>query len=167
MTQETCEAQLNCEWVDRGLGEKCYMKEPTMPPAEWIMPELEDCSLLSGVEKWLCEIKNFLAGAFMPSQSKVNDLYQTFANFKDRFPFNYIGAMNLFFSDVRSSLDEEKAIPIKILGQEGDVSFSFWDKTTTIGGISEPFKNILKDFTSFIIFLGWFAWLISIIQRFW
>lgn len=168
MTQETCEEQLNCEWVDRGLGFKCYMKEPQMPPEQvaWEVPELEDCSELSGVEKWLCEIKNFVAGIFMPSQEKIDILYQTFANFKERFPFNYIGSMNFFFSDVRNSLDQEKNIPVKILGQQGDVSFGFWDKTTTIGGISETFKDIVKDFTTFIVFLGWFLWLISFLQRF-
>ncbi|GAI38124.1 unnamed protein product, partial [marine sediment metagenome] len=68
---------------------------------------------------------------------------------------------------LKNSLDEEKGIPVKILGQEGNVDFSFWDKTTTIGGLSETFKNVLKDFTTFIIFLGWFAWLISAIRRFW
>jgi len=168
LTQEPCELELNCEWVDRGFGEKCYMIEPEIPVEQvgWEVPELEDCGELSGVEKWLCEIKNFIAGIFMPSQEALDKLYNTIGNFKNRFPFNYIGALNSFFDDIKDSLDEEKEIPVKILGQEGDVDFSFWDKTTTIGGVGETFKNILFDFTTLIVFFGWLVWLISFIKRF-
>lgn len=166
-TEETCGEQLNCEWVNRGLGEKCYMAEPIIPPEQaiWEVPELEDCEELSGVEKWLCKIKNFIAGVFMPSQEKIDSLYQTFANFKQKFPFNYAGALAGFFNDIKISLSEEKSIPIKILGQEANVNFTFWEKTATIGGESETFKNVVKDFTSAIIIFCWFIWIISFIKR--
>ncbi|GAI18170.1 unnamed protein product, partial [marine sediment metagenome] len=137
MAQETCEAELNCEWLDRGLGEKCYMKTPEMPPeqVEWGVPDLEDCSELTGVEMWLCEIKNFVAGIFMPTQTALDKLQRTLGNFNQKFPFNYIGALNVFFTEVRNSLDEEKEIPITILGEESNVSFAFWSEATTIGGV--------------------------------
>jgi len=171
LTQETCELQFNCEWIEKfkGQGEKCYQIEPEIPPEQvgWEVPELEDCEELSGVEKWLCEIKNFIAGIFMPSQEALDNLYQTIMNFKARFPFNYIGALTSFFTDLKNSLAEEKDIPITILGQEGEVGFDFWEQETEIGGVGETFSNILIDFTSIIIFLGWFLWLISFIQRFW
>jgi len=168
MTQETCEAEY-CEWADRyGTGEKCYTQRPTIPPEQvaWEVPDLEECGALSGVELWLCEIKNFGAGIFMPSQAKINDLYYTIGAFKDRFPFSYAEALNRFFTEIETSLDEEKGIPITILGNESEVSFAFWDKTTTIGGEEETFKNIWFDFTSVIVILGWFVWLISLIKRF-
>ncbi|GAH91389.1 unnamed protein product [marine sediment metagenome] len=168
MTQETCEAELNCEWLDRGFGEKCYMKTPEMPPeqVEWEVPDLEDCSELTGVEMWLCEIKNFVAGIFMPTQTALDKLHRTLGNFNQKFPFNYIGALNIFFADVKNSLDEEKEIPITILGEESNVSFVFWSEVATIGGVAESLKNIVIDFTSVIIFLAWFVWLISVIKRF-
>lgn len=168
MSQETCEAE-NCEWEDRyGTGEKCYTPEPTIPPeqVEWQVPDLEECGELSGVEKWLCEIKNFGAGIFMPSQAKVSELYYTIGAFKDRFPFSYVETLNRFFTEIEASLDEEKAIPITILGEESEVSFAFWDTETTIGGEVETFKNIWFDFTSLIIIFAWFMWLISVIRRF-
>lgn len=167
-SQETCEAEW-CVWEDRhGLGEKCYMSEPVIPPeqVEWEVPDLEECGELSGVEEWLCEIKNFIAGIFMPSQEKVNSLYHTIGAFKDKFPFNYAGSLNRFFNDIEESIDEEKGIPIKILGQEGNVDFTFWDKTTTIGGVEETFKNIWFDFTTLVVILGFFIWIISWIRRF-
>lgn len=166
--QFTCEEDKIgfCEWVDRGSGEKCYMVEPLPPEQEWEVPELEDCGSLTGVEMWLCEIKNDVLGVFLPSQEKINDLYSTINAFKDKFPFNYAESLKTFFSDVGKSVDEEKVIPIKILGQESNVSFDFWDQETEIGGVSETFKNVLFDFTTLIIVLGFFVWLISLIKRF-
>lgn len=167
--QFTCEEDKIgfCEWVDRGLGESCFMVEPTIPPEqEWEVPDLEDCALLTGVEMWLCEIKNDVLGVFMPSQEKINDLYLTMGLLKDRFPFNYVESLKTFFADISVSFDEEKSIPIKILGQESEVSFEFWDQETEIGGIGETFKNVLFDFTTFIILMGFFVWLISLIRRF-
>lgn len=169
LTQELCEAEAEtCEWANKGYGEKCYMLEPTIPPIqeEWEVPDLEDCGVLSGVELWLCEIKNFIAGVFMPSQTKITALYQTIGAFKDRFPFNYAGSLKTFFIDIEESIDEEKGIPIKVLGQESNVSFEFWDEETTIGGVAETFKNILFDFTTLIVLLGFFVWIISLIRRF-
>jgi len=168
MSQETCEAE-NCIWEDRyGTGEQCYTPEPEIPPEQvgWEVPDLEECGELEGVEKWLCEIKNFVAGIFMPSQAKVNDLYYTIGAFKDRFPFSYVETLNRFFTEIETSFEEEKGIPITILGQESEVDFTFWDNTTTIGGEEETFKNVLFDFTSVMVILGWFLWLISVIRRF-
>lgn len=166
--QATCEEQLNCEWINRGQGSKCYMKEPTMPPppATWEVPTLDDCEELSGAEKWLCEIKNFIAGIFMPSQEKVNALFDTFGAFKDKFPFSYIGAVNSFFGEISTSLDTEKGIPIKILGNEGNVDFSFWDSSAEIGGISETFKNVVFDATTILVIFGFFMWIVGFIKRF-
>ena len=168
LTQTPCEAELNCEWIDIGYGEKCYMTEPTIPPGqvEWEAPDIEDCGELSGVELWLCEIKNDIAGAFMPSQAKVETLYQTIGAFKEKFPFNYIAGLNSFFTNVSEGLETPTTIPIEILGATSTVSFTFWNSTTTIGGEEETFKNVLYDFTTFVILMCWFVWLISLIKRF-
>ena len=168
MSQATCEAEY-CEWVDRyGDGEKCYIPEPEIPLPQtgWEVPDLEDCAPLGGVEKWLCEIKNFASGIFMPSQEKINSLYYTMGSFKDRFPFSYAESLNRFFSEIKTSFDEEKGIPIEILGNESEVDFAFWDNTTIIGEQEESLKNIIFDFTSFVIIFAWFLWLISLIKRF-
>lgn len=168
LNQTTCEQQLNCQWTDIGFGVKCYMIEPTIPipQVEWETPTLDDCNVLSGTEKWLCEIKNFIAGIFMPSQEKLEEIYQTIGAFKEKFPFNYMGSLDIFFENIAESLDEEKSIPIKILGHESDVDFTFWNNTTTIGGEEETFKNVWFDFTTAIVLIGWFVWLISWIKRF-
>lgn len=168
LTQTPCEEELNCEWVNKGYGKKCYMVEPTIPPeqADWEVPDIEDCGELSGVELWLCEIKNDIAGAFMPSQAKVEALYQTIGAFKEKFPFNYISSFNNFFTGISEDLEATTTIPIEILGATSSVNFAFWNATTTIGGEVETFKNILYDFTTFVFLMGWFVWFISLIRRF-
>lgn len=168
LDQETCETAEpigTCEWVDRGYGEGCYEVEEAPPEAEWEAPELESCEGLGTVETWLCEIRNFFTGLFMPTQEKVDNLKKTLDNFKAKFPFNYIGAVNSFFTTLKTSLDTEKSIPVKVLGVESNVNFSFWDQTTTIGGTSETFKNILFDFTTAIIIIAFLFWIISFIKR--
>lgn len=170
MTQETCEAELNCEWVDKfGFGESCYMIEPTFPPELeiWQVPELEDCSALSGLEKWLCEIKNFIAGIFLPSQEKINNLYSTFGNFSTKFPFNYLQATKDFFSYIRESSTEEKGIKIKILGNEGYVNFDFWKSTGEVGSTTESIGSMVRDFSSLVLILGFLTWLLYFVRSFW
>lgn len=165
--QTTCEAELNCQWTDIGFGNQCYMIEPTIPPGQvdWEIPELDECSG-SATEIILCEIKNLITGAVMPSQEKIESLYQTIGAFKQKFPFNYIAGLNSFFGNVSNGLEDTKTIPISILGTTSTVNFMFWNSTTTIGGEEETFKNILFDFSTFIILMGWFVWLISLIKRF-
>lgn len=167
-TQSACEAELNCSWTDIGYGLKCYFTDPIIPPdpIEWEIPDLEDCGLLSGTELWLCQIQNLITGAVMPSQEKVSALYQTFGAFKEKFPFNYVGSFNEFFTAIIESFDEEKPVPIRVLGVETDVNFSFWNTTTTIGGQGETFKNVLFDFSTMAILIVWFVWLMSWIKRF-
>lgn len=167
--QTGCEAQTGfCDWKDIGFGDKCYMTEPEIPPEQgnWEAPELDECGELSGVELWLCNIKNFIAGIFMPTEAKVNEFYSTMGNFKERFPFNYSRALATFFGDIQTSFDTEKAVPVKILGESGNVSFQFWSASTTIGGTSETFANVVKDVSTFIIFLVLAVWIISLIKRF-
>jgi len=170
--EESCgtgETEGWCEWVDKGAGYGCYMLEPTIPPEQvvWELPELEDCEELSGVEKWLCEIKNFIAGIFMPSQEKLNDLYDTLLSFKTKFPFNYIMALDDFFKDVSENTEEEKSIPITILGAESEVNFDFWSASGEVGGETETFADTIKDFTTMVLLILFLAWLITTIKKFW
>ena len=167
-TLTTCEQQFNCEWIDKGYGNQCYLEEPTIPPdqADWEIPDLDDCSGLPALDTIVCEIKNLISGVFMPSQEKVEVLYQTIGVFKEKFPFNYVASFNTFFSDIAVSLEETTTIPIEILGATSTVNFTFWNTTTTIGGEVETLNNVLFDFTTFIFLMGWFVWFISLIKRF-
>ncbi|GAH94206.1 unnamed protein product [marine sediment metagenome] len=167
-TQETCEAGFNCEWKDYGFGTQCYYEQylPATTTVEWTVPDLEDCEPLSGVEKWLCEIKNFIAGIFYPSQEKLNELHNILLDFRQKFPFNYINIFKSFLTDIREDIDEEASISVKILGHEHNVNFNFWNATTTIRGVSESFKNIIVDMTTALILLTFLVWVVSFLRRF-
>lgn len=167
VSEATCEAEL-CEWKDIGFGDRCYMLEPVIPPpqGEWEAPELENCEGLGTIETWLCEIKNFIAGIFMPTKEKVNEFYATIGAFKEKFPFNYARSLSDFFSAIKTGFATEKDIPIKILNASSTVSFAFWNASATIGGQSEYLKNIVKDFSTLIILLAFLVWLIGFIKRF-
>lgn len=166
--QENCENAIPvgvCEWVDRGYGIACYPTEEVPGEAVWEAPELENCDGLSGVEKWLCEIKNWVAGLFMPTQEKVNNLKMTIDNFKAKFPFNYAGSLSAFFNTIKTSLDTPKDIPVEVFGNSGNLNFDFLEATGTIGGTSETIKNILFDFSTALIVIGFLFWIISFIKR--
>ena len=168
LDQGTCEGAEpvgTCEWVDKGYGIGCYEVLIAPPEAEWEAPTLEECGALSGVEKWLCEIKNFIAGLFMPTQEKVDDLKKTIGNFKTKFPFNYANSLSAFFQTIRTSLDTPKDIPVEILGKTGNVNFNFLNATGTIGGTSETFKDMLYDFTTALIIFAFVLWIVSFIKR--
>lgn len=167
-TQETCESAIPtgvCEWVDKGYGLGCYPTEEVPEEAVWEVPELEECGELSGVEKWLCEIKNWLAGLFMPTQEKVNNLKETVDNFKAKFPFNYANSLSVFFDTIKTSLATPKDIPVEIFGNPGNLNFDFLEASGTIGGTSETIKNILFDFSTALIIIGFLFWIISFIKR--
>ncbi len=166
--QTICGEQFNCQWTDKGFGDQCYMAEPTIPPdqVDWEIPDLDDCSSLPALDTIVCEIKNLITGIFMPSTTTTEALYQTVGAFKEKFPFNYIASLDTFFSDIAEDLEATTTIPIEILGATSTVSFVFWEATTTIGGAEETLENVLMDFTTFIVLLGWFAWFISLIKRF-
>lgn len=167
-TQETCESAIPtgvCEWVDRGYGTACYPTEEALEEAAWEAPELEDCDLLEGAEMWLCKIKNFIAELFLPTQEKVDNLKQTIDNFKTKFPFNYASSLSVFFNTIKTSLDTPKDIPVEIFGNPGNLNFDFLEATETIGGTPETIKNILFDFTTALIVIGFLFWIISFIKR--
>ncbi|GAI48094.1 unnamed protein product, partial [marine sediment metagenome] len=101
-----------------------------------------------------------------PSQEKLNELYNILLDFRQKFPFNYINVFTDFFKNIEEDIDEEASIPIKILGHEHNISFSFWNATTTIGGITESLRNIIVDMTTAIILLTFLVWVVSFLRRF-
>lgn len=168
LTQENCEGKFNCEWVDYGLGEACYMTEHpyATTTTEWVVAELDDCSELSGVEKWICETKNFIAGLFLPTQEKMNELYFTLTEFRQKFPFSYINVARDFFADIKNDIVDDNEITISIMGNEGSLDFSFWDKTVSVAGAVQSYKNIFYGFTNILLAVVFFVWLIAFLRRF-
>ena len=145
-----------------------------IPLEEWKGEEIEareDCSSYDWItnmgQRLFCELSNFAKDIFFPSNQKIWELKENLGQFRTKFPFNYISEIGNFFSDVKESLEIEKSIPFKILGQEANVDFSFWNNQGEVGGMTESFSNLLKDFSTLIIIIGFFTWLLYFIRRFW
>jgi hypothetical protein len=167
-SQALCEAESDCEWADRGFGDACYMIEPTLPLTEgdWEEPDIDTCDGLSGTDLWLCEIKNFLAGLFMPSQEKLSELNTTFGAFKQKFPFNYVNQLGTFLDNIKEGIYEDNDIPITILGHESTVSFDFFESESEVGGETESFGDTIKSFTAIVIIFAFLMWILNFIDRF-
>jgi hypothetical protein len=131
----------------------------------WTVPELEDCDALSGVDKIICEIKNVLLGLIIPSQGKVDELTNTVAAFNNKFPINYLKAVQTFFTDVQSGLDEDKAIAFEVFGQAGTMDVTFWNTPVTIGGVSQSIGAIFKSFIAALFVISFLAWSINFVKR--
>lgn len=129
-------------------------------------PEYENCDELGLPEKWICKFMNMAKEILFPTCPKITELKNQLNSFKEKFPFNYLKAIQIFFNDLKTASSEEKGIPIKILGHETYVDFSIWDKIGSVGGLSEKISDLIKDASRLSIVIGFFGWLIYFIRNF-
>ena len=170
LTQELCEAQWNCEWVNKyDLGEKCYNKMPAYPPEqeEWQTCEFDDCEELGLPEKWICFLGNQMKGIFCPSQETLVSLQDTLNSFKYKFPFNYLSSTTYFFNSIKNDLNDEKEIDFKIWGKPATMNFDFLDMVVKVGGVEETLGNLIKDFSTLLIVIPFSVYMVAFIKRFW
>jgi len=138
----------------------------TLIPTEWIEMIYEDCDALEGFEKIMCEFTNFVKSIFAPSKAGLDGLSQDIDQIRTKFPFTYISEFFYFITDIKNGVDEDKGITFSILGNEGTVDFSFWESTTSVGGVVQTFSTIFKSFVIFVILIGFVGgWLIPFIRR--
>jgi len=149
----------NLYWTDicgTGFG---VSGAPTIP--EIISPPppfgQEDCSGYDLLEKLTCEIKNFIAGAFLPNASSTLELQRNLDLVKQRAPYNYIVATRDFFASVNSTLTTSTP-EISIMGATGTLDFSLMNTTTTFAGASQKISVILRGFFQMVLILGFLFW---------
>jgi hypothetical protein len=106
-----------------------------------------------------------LSGIFLPSTDKIVELENTITEVLTKAPFNYASSTKDFIDDIRTNTNTTSDISFAVLGQAGIVNFTFWDATTTIGGYTQKFSEILKTFLTFIVIMVFLVWLLSYIGR--
>lgn len=118
-------------------------------------PEMEDCSIYSGTDKAFCEFRNFITGAFMPSDEALGQIGATMSSLKNKFPMNYINAISATFSNIKDNINDEAEISFHILGKEGVVNTDVFERDLG-GGITlgQSFKFIFT-FIILVIFMYW------------
>ena len=134
----------------------------TEPPPP---PEAESCEGLELLERLVCEIKNTLAGAFLPSQNKINDLKNNLNLIQQKFPFNYINEAGDFFTDLKAGIGATSTISFKVLDKPGVVDFSIWEKSVNLAGSTQTFADILKGLSSGFVLFAFIVWAIGFGKR--
>jgi hypothetical protein len=131
----------------------------------WPIPELEDCSSLTGLDKLVCEIKNFLLGLVIPTQSKFDELNNTFKAFQNIFPIPYLKSMQTFMTTTNAGINEGSGIDFVLFGQAGTVDFSALSFPVIVGGLTVNFNVLIKYFLSAVCLGAFIFWAFNFLNR--
>ena len=132
----------------------------------WSVPPPDDCGSMSGVEKLVCEIKNFLTGMVVPSQDQVGQLKKTIDGFKDVFPLPYLRAYQDFLTQTAAGINETSAINVSFLGSPAQqIDFSIFDFPVQVGLFSLTFAEVIRYLLGAFCLAGFGFWGLNYIQR--
>lgn len=118
-------------------------------------PALEDCSGYSGVDKIVCDMKNFIVGAFLPSDEAINQLSATMGAFNSKFPMNYLAEIFGSFSDIFAGVDESSAPSLTIMGNTQVVDFTLFTQDLGAGVTLGGTIKIILTFLILALFAFW------------
>lgn len=105
---------------------------------EWEEPDLDNCSALSGAEKWLCEIKNYIRSFFIPDKEKIEEMKTTIGELKHRFPFSYLALVQKEIEEMKEGSEATTtALTITLLDNSYSLDWDFLNTTTTFAGLSK------------------------------
>jgi hypothetical protein len=116
---------------------------------------LEDCGVYSGIDAVVCNLKNFIVGAFLPSDAAINQFNSTMNGFKTKFPMNYAAAINDTLTAIGAGVSDTSGFSFNLYGNAGTVDTSFFSQDlgagVTIGGTIK----LILTFLVFVVFLIW------------
>jgi len=127
------------------------LNQATLPTQE----ALEDCDAYSGIDAVVCRFKNFIMGAFLPSNDALAQISGTMDALKTKFPINYASAISSSFGTIAAQVDDNSGFTFSLYGNSGTADTSFF--TQDLGGgitIGGTIKLILTFFV-FMLFLLW------------
>ena len=147
-------------WVkDSPYGAPAYLITPSIKPDA---PTMEDCSGYSGIDKVMCEFRNFVAGAFLPSDSALNQIGATMSALQNKFPVNYAKAVGDTFSDISESVNDSATISFNLLGASGAVDTSIF--TAELGdGIT--MGGTIKTIITLLVLTVFAFWAVGYMHR--
>jgi hypothetical protein len=143
-----------------------YLTENTAPPASvfnpidfgsWGFTE-ENCDSYDILPKLVCQIKNMLGGIFLPTAPALTSAQQTFSQFQNKFPFNYIAEVQDTMATVYDGITQEgTAIQITLFGHTEPINFSWFSGT----GLGKTIQGAMV----FFLILGFVFWGIDFMGR--
>jgi hypothetical protein len=147
-------------WVkDSVEGAPAYLITPSIKPEQDAM---EDCGAYSGIDAIVCNLKNFIVGAFLPTDDALAQIGATMNALKNKFPMNYAGAISQTFSTIAAGVDDDAGFSITLFGHTGAVDTSFF--TQDIGG-GATLGGLIKLVLTFLVFMIFMYWGIGYMHR--
>jgi len=118
------------------------------------------------IQHYLWSIKKFLRGLFVATRDMKIKFLNTIFKIKTLFPYNYINAINNFFSDVEASIEQDPTLEISFFGAEVEtIPLSFFDANITIGSETKPLFGWIKTIMNFALWGGFLLYIINFIRR--
>lgn len=148
------------QWTDTWVTDNATS---TTPPASQIilstLPQQEaqeDCGAYANpLDIMVCNLKNFITGAFLPSNDAINQINQTMAALKTKFPMNYTTAITETFSTIAAGVDDNRGFSLTLYGNTAAVNTAIFSQDlgggVTLGGAIK----LILTFLAFGAFLFW------------
>lgn len=118
-------------------------------------PEQENCSSFTGIDKSICDIRNFIAGLFLPSSEKMNELNIVLNTLAHKAPFIYISTLQNKIAGASSNIHTEK-FDVTVMGHTAEVNID----------ILEPIANVTKLVSYVLLVLLFVVWARGFIKQF-
>ena len=150
-------------WVTDHLGGGAAPPSIIIPSAiQPAAPMMEDCGVYTGIDAVMCNFKNFIVGAFLPSNDALNQLSTTMSSFKNKFPMNYAAAISTTLSNIASGVNDSAAFSFALYGNSGTVNTTIFTQDlgsgVTLGGT-------IKLILTFLVLMVFFIWGMGYMHR--
>lgn len=144
-------------WICAGIngGSQAYCSATLSTTTYPTLPTEEDCSSYTFPDKWICEIKNLLTSAFLPSESKLNELNVAINSFQGKAPFNYLSSSINKFNDLKNGISESD-LNITLMSNTSEVNLN------DLTGL----YDIIKGFFTIMVVLAFIFWGVGYIKHF-
>jgi len=140
-------------WIKDAVGSApAYLITPSIKPAQ---DALEDCDSYTGIDAVICNFRNFVVGAFLPSDEALAQIGGTMDALKSKFPMNYAAAISGTFATISSGVNDTATFTVSMLGHSGAVDTSFFTQDLGSGITLGATIKLILTFLVFMIFLKW------------
>ena len=144
-------------WICAGIngGSQAYCSATLSTTTYPTLPTEEDCSSYTFPDKWICEIKNLLTSAFLPSEEKLNELNIAINSFQGKAPFNYLSSASEKFNDLKNGISESD-LNITLMSNTSEVNLN------DLTGL----YDVIKGFFTIMVVLAFIFWGVGYIKHF-
>lgn len=140
-------------WVkDSAEDAPAYLITPSIKPEQ---DALEDCGEYTGIDAVICNFRNFIVGAFLPSDDAIAQIGGTMDALKNKFPMNYARAIGDSFSAITAGIDDDAGFSLTILGNSSSADTSFFSQNIGGGATLGGTIKLMLTFLILMVFMFW------------